>query len=44
MDKDLLQQYKYMDTPNVLDHSKPRDEQASTRKMANWFFNFLNPQ
>lgn len=44
MDKDLLSQYKALDSPNF-NQGKTQDKQqlAVAQKQANWLFNFLEP-
>ena len=41
MDKDLLNQYKYMDSPNVSNPKDTRENQQIARNQANFLFNFL---
>ena len=44
MDTDLLKQYKYMDTQFKPKSPHNQQDISNYRKMANWLFNFLNPQ
>ncbi len=44
MDKDLLNQYKYMDTPAVTNPNTTREQQDIQKKQANFLFNFLNSE
>lgn len=44
MDKDLLQQYKALDSPEFKSSKNDSDSLKVAQKQANWLFNFLNPE
>ena len=44
MDKDLLQQYKTMDTPQIRGKTDDKRQQSANQKLMNWMFNFLNSE